>query len=285
VAKYQASLPNVIDGAKEGEECYGEAEESKATAPRLENSMTILEANLPPVDLPEYEGTRVRIGSEAYLRSLLSEDLQQLLKDREVKLSCEEEDQVYYIEQAIANCEIQLARQPGSLNSLPGHIEDANYDSGDEIAESHADLQLMNKQRALRKQHGVKENIIAENSDTCFYYYQVVNGENLFLHPLCLDILLKDRQLACETQANESAATAKEIVELPPFISGKVVEMTAGGQNWQGHARQCEFLGHLPPAASYQLVELDLSTSQPTASPQALAFFASKLQSRQKARN
>ena len=132
----------------------------------------------------------------------------------------------------------------------------------------------------------MKEQIIAENSDTCFYYYQVVNGENLYLHPLCLEILLKDRQLVREKQANDPTNTlAEEDVELPPLISGKVVEMTAGGMSMEGHARDCDFLGHLPPAASYQLVELDMSTSQPAASEEALASFSKQLQSRQKARN
>ena len=98
----------------------------------------------------------------------------------------------------------------------------------------------------------MKETIIAENSDTCFYYYQVVNGENLYLHPLCMDILLKDRQLVREKQANDPATTlVEEVVELPPLISGKVIEMTAGGMSMEGHARDCDFLGHLPPAASY----------------------------------
>ena len=84
-----------------------------------------------------------------------------------------------------------------------------------------------------------------------------------------------------EKQANDPANTlAEEDVELPPLISGKVVEMTAGGMSMEGHARDCDFLGHLPPAASYQLVELDMSTSQPSASAEALASFAKQLQTR-----
>ena len=51
------------------------------------------------------------------------------------------------------------------------------------------------------------------------------------------------------------------LFELPPLISGKVIEMSGGGMNAHGHAGDCDFLGHLPPAASYQLVELDLKTS------------------------
>lgn len=49
------------------------------------------------------------------------------------------------------------------------------------------------------------------------------------------------------------------MMELPRLITGKVIEMQSGGLNAYGHASDCDFLGHLPPAASYQLVELDFS--------------------------
>ena len=68
------------------------------------------------------------------------------------------------------------------------------------------------------------------------------------------------------------------------MITGKVVEMTSGGLSAEGHARHVEFLGHLPPAASYQLVELDLKTSEPAASADALSLFQKKLVSLEKAR-
>lgn len=68
------------------------------------------------------------------------------------------------------------------------------------------------------------------------------------------------------------------------LLSGKVVEISSGGMNAQGHAQDCDFLGHLPPAASYQLVELDLSTSQPACSSQALKKFSKQLGAREKAR-
>ena len=67
-----------------------------------------------------------------------------------------------------------------------------------------------------------------------------------------------------------SATSAEIMIELPTLISGKVIEMSGGGMNAHGHAADCDFLGHLPPAASYQLVELDLKTSQPACSNQAL---------------
>ena len=60
--------------------------------------------------------------------------------------------------------------------------------------------------------------------------------------------------------------------------------MASGGQNAHGHASECDFLGHLPPAASYQLVEIDLASSKPPMSPSALAKFQRQLTTREKAR-
>ena len=54
--------------------------------------------------------------------------------------------------------------------------------------------------------------------------------------------------------------------------------------NAHGHAQDCDFLGHLPPAASYQLVELDLKTSQPSCDTETLEQFAKQLNAREKAR-
>ena len=72
--------------------------------------MTILEAQLPTVDQPEYGQSRIRIGNETYIRKLLQEDLVQLRRDKTQKESYNEEDQVYYLEEAIAFCESQLER-------------------------------------------------------------------------------------------------------------------------------------------------------------------------------
>ena len=63
-----------------------------------------------------------------------------------------------------------------------------------------------------------------------------------------------ERQLRRERQASLETDVADEVIDLPPIISGKVVEMVGGGMNVNGHALECDFLGHLPPAASYTLV-------------------------------
>ena len=84
------------------------------------------------------------------------------------------------------------------LTSLPGHFDHGdNADSEDEH-DTFVNPQKLNKAKSLKKQSSIKETIIAENSDTCFYYYQVVSGENLFLHPLCMQIMQQERQLRLE---------------------------------------------------------------------------------------
>ena len=70
-----------------------------------DSSMTITESCLPSVDVEEYGATRVRIANEEYIRKLLAEDLEQLKRDRVEKAACHEEDQVYYLDEAIEFCE------------------------------------------------------------------------------------------------------------------------------------------------------------------------------------
>ena len=152
------------------------------------------------------------------------------------------------------------------------------------------DPKQLNKAKSLRKQQTTREARIAENSDTCFYFYQVVNGENLYLHPLCLQILnyelkLNQEKKASSNEESKGGNSEEELLELPPLIKGKVIEMQAGGLNINGHTTDCEFLGHLPPAASYQLVEIDLATSAPAVSQQAIQNFSKQLAVRQKTRN
>ena len=76
---------------------------------------------------------------------------------------------------------------------------------------------------------------------------------------------------------------------MPRRITGKVVEMKSGGMNINGHAQDCDFLGHLPPASSYILVELDMSTTlaqdgTPLVSKATLDHFQKQFNARQKAR-
>lgn len=70
--------------------------------------MTILESQLPSVDMKEYAGSRVRIGNETYIRQLLNDDLTSLKRDKAEKETYDSGDQVYYLEEAISFVESQL---------------------------------------------------------------------------------------------------------------------------------------------------------------------------------
>ena len=67
-------------------------------------------------------------------------------------------------------------------------MDEARVDSENEH-DTFVNPKQMNKIKQLKKRHSTKENIIAENEDTCFYFYQDARGENLFLHPLCMEII------------------------------------------------------------------------------------------------
>ena len=61
------------------------------------------------------------------------------------------------------------------------------------------------------------------------------------------------------------------LAELPLTIKGKVLEKTQGGLSASGQRpHDCAFLGHLPPGASYNLVEIDLAESEPPVSEEIL---------------
>ena len=178
-----------------------------------QDSLTILEGQLPSVDQGEYSASRVRTGNEAYIRQILADDLVQLKRDKAEKETYGEdaEDQVYYLEEAIEFCESQLEQQEGQLTSLAGHfLYEGKVDSEGEL-ETFVNPKQMNKMKQLQKKHSTREAVIAETSDTCFYFYQALSGENLFLHPLCLDIIQHQRRLNIEKQAasNEGAEESK----------------------------------------------------------------------------
>lgn len=51
-----------------------------------------------------------------------------------------------------------------------------------------------------------------------------------------------------------------------------------------GFVGNLDFLGHLPPASTYLLVEIDLSNSSPSASKEALNKFGKQIRQRQQLR-
>ena len=91
------------------------------------------------------------------------------------------------------------------MTSLAGHfLEEGRIDSEDDH-QTYISPKHLNKMKELSKRHSQKKAVIEENSETCFYFYQAVSGENLFLHPLCLEILQHDMQLNIEKKKAASA--------------------------------------------------------------------------------
>ena len=80
---------------------------------------------------------------------------------------------------------------------------------------------------------------VEETDDSCFYYYQATSGENIFLHPLNLQIIQYERELAKKVliqrenlaKLEENKTTGTQVHEdfafasLPKTIKGTIVEM------------------------------------------------------------
>ena len=90
-----------------------------------------------------------------------------------------------YVDEAIEFCSYLLAKEQGQLTSLRGNQQ---FGDGDDEISTYVSIQQLNRIKSLQKTKASKELIIAENEETCFYFYQAINGENVFLDPLCFNI-------------------------------------------------------------------------------------------------
>ena len=90
------------------------------------------------------------------------------------------------------------------------------------------------------------------DADT-YFFYQVADGQRVFLHPL------NHRQLLTQVGGNASA--------LPWRISARLVDLESHTCS-ESERRRLPFLGHLPLTASYQLAELAMDSLRATPSPQ-----------------
>lgn len=53
-------------------------------------------------------------------------------------------------------------------------------------------LAEINNKLTLKKAHSEKRDDVEINQQSCFFFYQALSGECIFLHPLCLQILESD---------------------------------------------------------------------------------------------
>ena len=92
----------------------------------------------------------------------------------------------------------------------------------------------------------------------CFYFYQSLDGQPLFLHSLCFRALLQD--------------AGQELGRLPACITARVEGVEDGFMD-RGTAERYRFLSHLPSAAPFRLLLLALPN---LVRPQTAAAFASE---------
>eukprot|EP00193_Tetraselmis_chui_P017617 CAMPEP_0177792978 /NCGR_PEP_ID=MMETSP0491_2-20121128/24822_1 /TAXON_ID=63592 /ORGANISM="Tetraselmis chuii, Strain PLY429" /LENGTH=271 /DNA_ID=CAMNT_0019315447 /DNA_START=60 /DNA_END=875 /DNA_ORIENTATION=- len=104
-----------------------------------------------------------------------------------------------------------------------------------------------------------------EEEGDWLYYYQVADGQWVFLHPLNVRCLL-----ACH--GSYSA--------LPPTLRARAVEVEELSQS-EDSRRRLKFALHLPLSGPFRLVELDLAPLLP---PSALAPFADEISARERRR-
>jgi len=93
-----------------------------------------------------------------------------------------------------------------------------------------------------------------------------------------------DKETTNEESKDEPEEPSFSFAKWPSTITGKILEMEPVAQHNATMNEQLRFLGHLPPASSYLLVEIDLATSTPTASKDALSKYNKQLKQRASAR-
>jgi hypothetical protein len=126
-----------------------------------------------------------------------------------------------------------------------------------------------------------------ESVEDCFYYFQSSNGENMFLHPLCAQILEKAFPPSPNGRENEDADAIK-VCNLPLELKDlAILEIEQGiaadlKLSESKEFKKLKVLHHLPPGVQFGLVEVDLSAIVPR---EILDQFREVLQKRSKQRS
>lgn len=100
-----------------------------------------------------------------------------------------------------------------------------------------------------------------------YYFYQASNGAHIYLHTLNVQMLVHEYG---------------DLVNCPPVFKGKVVDKESV-QMSDGLRQKVRFLGHLPVACSFDVVEVALKP--PVVSKLTVANFQEKIDARQHIRN
>jgi len=132
------------------------------------------------VDQQEYKHSRVRVSDESYWKAGLQADLRALRDDLKLKQSCQENELLPFVNEAIEYCESELTKSAFDLA-----IEEATMVDEDRYVSQEERKRAKIVEQAMRE----KKVELEENEANCFYYYQAVSGENIFLHPLNLQTI------------------------------------------------------------------------------------------------
>jgi len=99
---------------------------------------------------------------------------------------------------------------------------------------------------------------VTDDAYGAYYFYQVENGQMIFLHPVCVDML------AAEYPDHH----------LPEKIEGHIIEKEEVTQSEKTRKRY-KFFGHLPITSNFYLVEIDMSS---LVSQRTLEAYSAELQ-------
>lgn len=130
-----------------------------------------------------------------------------------------------FIIEAISFCEQQLERLNNNSQSY-----------ADDDEQKFVSLAELNNKLTLKKSHSEKKEDLEINNKNCFFFYQALSGEPIYLHPLCMQIL-------------ESEKGAQLPLTIEEYT---VLETEVNPADWP------EFLGHLPPASAPTMVEISM---------------------------
>lgn len=109
----------------------------------------------------------------------------------------------------------------------------------------------------------------------CFFFYQVPNGEAIYLHPLCLKMLQFESSSKSEQLPTEPNACKASLARLPLRLENvNILEI-------ESDVAPPDWLSHLPRAAAYALVEIEMA---PFVSTKTYEKFLPQLKQRVKRR-
>lgn len=229
---------------------------------------------LPDETLPEFAKSRMTVSSQR--KGRLERDLLLLQAGlKEAESSGEAERIPFYVE-AIEYCNKQLENpyeQPAQDNEF--------------------DFNRLNQQRKIQNIKKPKDDFLEESVDDCYYFFQAKDGENMFLHPLCAQILEKAFPPSAEIgdaengRQDDAYESKKLLCRLPVELSEmpilEIEHMTADDLkvSESKEFKRLKHLHHLPPGVQFGLVEVDLSA---VVSAQILEGYKDVLQKRAKLR-